>query len=534
MSHSRRNFLKNSSVFALGANALRPQSAFTESTEPLFPDGYPDRSEIIRAAIDSAITAGATYADARLSHQEVLAGVRVTNIVRKEHMAFGVRALYQGYWGFASSPVWSKDEAARLGLAAVAQAKANVLGRDRITELAPQSQMSSGHWEMPVKIDPFKIHPDEIADFWGGIMSYVQTLKFIASSSHTYSFWRTNKAFGSSLNQFTTQVLYRADGGIGFGLEDKSRQAKSGAGVEEISAAGQGFEYFRERPIREYIRKAHEEALHDLTLPVKPVDVGRFNLLINSAGVAGALHPSIGVATEVDRVFGFEANAGGTSYITEPETMLGSLKLGSSILNVTADRSAPGSIGLVKWDDEGIEPIKYDVVQDGILANLQTNIEGAPWIKDHYQRTGQELRSFGCAYAPTALDVQMAHNADLSIKPASTSDNQDSLRATLSDGLELRAPWVQLDFQQITGLMQKGVLYEIKQGKRVARFTNAGVLFRTPELWSNLTHLGGSESVRYYGLSSEKGQPSQSSTSGVFTPPAIFKEMTIIDVKRKA
>ncbi len=534
MLYSRRSVLKSSGLLSLGAAVMRPTAMLANANvaKPLFPNGYPDRNEIVSAAVDAAIAAGATYADARLSHTE---SYFISSYApgRSENMAFGVRALYQGYWGFASSPVWTKEEGARLGAAAVAQAKANVLGRERITELAPIADVTSGHWQTPIKDDPFKIDDDEMVDFVGGLTSYIGSLKFMGTFRTGFGFLRNNKAFGSSLGQLTTQTLYSASGLIDFGLKDEARQLESGGSVEGITPAGQGFEYFRDRPLRDFVKVAHEEALADLELPIKPVDVGRYSVLIDQSGVASLVSQSIGTATEIDRVFGFEANAGGTSYINEPETMLGTLKIGSPMMNVTCDRSGVGSVGRVKWDDEGVAPAQYDLVKDGVLVDLQTNREGASWIKDYYAQRGKSVTSYGCANAPTALDVPLVHKADLSLKPATTTESSDDLRAALGDGMEFRLPSVTFDFQQVTGLT-RGRTYEVKKGKRVARFLDAGMIFRTSELWTNLIGLGGSDSVRYNGLESRKGQPEQKIESAVYAPPATFKEMTFIDVTRKS
>lgn len=527
---TRRNIIRNGGLITVGAMASRPATLLASSA-PLFPNGYPDRNGIISAAVESALAAGASYADARLSHKESLIALKYAP-GRTENMAFGVRALYRGYWGFAASSIWSVEEGARLGAAAVEQAKASVLGRERVTDLAPLSNVTNGHWETPVKQDPFKIDPDEILDFNWGLMAFIRSLENMGNIRTMFSFERNNKAFGSSSNQFVTQTLYSASGAIEFDVRDKDTQASILVPVEELSPAGQGYEYFRDRPIRDYIRTVHEEALADLKLPVKPIDVGRYNILVDQSGIANLLSKSVGSATEVDRVFGFEANSGGTSYINEPEVMLGTLKIGSPLMNVLADRSQSGSIGRVRWDDEGVEPTKQNIVKDGILTDLQTNREGASWITDYYKKSGLELKSSGSASAPTALDVPRVHKSDLHLLPAQDNVSRDSLRESLGDGIEFRVPNVSMDFQQVTGMI-RGKAYEIKNGKRAARFIDAGVLFRTSEIWNNMYGIGGHDSVRYYGIVSTKGQPPQDVASGVYAPPAIFKEMTLIDVKRK-
>lgn len=529
---SRRNFLKSSGQTLLGSSFLYPGLGFAEDGSSALTCSYPDREKIIKTAVDAAVAAGASYADTRLTHIEEY-GVGGTDPTRRESMAFGVRALYKGYWGFASSPVWSTEEGVRLGQAAVYQARANVLGDPRIADLAPNPDFTNGHWETPIKDDPFQIDYDEMRDFAGGVRQFTVRLKHVKLVWFGMNFIRVNKAFGSSHGQYVTQTLFSSSGHLEFRLEDKSKGLVRKVILDKLTAAGEGFEYFRDRPLRQYISEAHEEALQDLYLPVRPVDVGRHNVLIDQLGTARLVSHSIGTSAEVDRVLGFEANAGGTSYITDPDSMLGSFKIGSSLLNVSCDRSELGSVGRVKWDDEGVTPVKYDLVKDGILVDLHTNREGATWIGGYMGRTGRKLQSYGCSYAPSALDAPLIHKPDIYMQPDSTPETIKTLRESIESGIELKFPDISMDFQQTTGL-SRGLAYEIRDGKRVALLQNAGMIFRTSELWSNIIAMGGLGSVMRYGLKSEKGQPSQTSYSSVYTPPTIFKEMTFIDVTRKA
>jgi len=82
-------------------------------------------------ALDTARSAGASYADVRLSHTRERR-TSMADTGDDESMEVGVRALVDGYWGFASGAVWSPDEMARLGREAVHQAKVNALGKPRV------------------------------------------------------------------------------------------------------------------------------------------------------------------------------------------------------------------------------------------------------------------------------------------------------------------------------------------------------------------------------------------------------------------
>ncbi len=530
MYSTRRNILSGTALTL--ASTMLPRSIFGFSGYGVESVAFIEDEklkQLIQTAIDAATAAGASYADARLTFTQRLSGSDSPRPMRAETMGFGVRALCDGYWGFASTPIWNPIEAARLGHSAAAQAKANVLGNPREADLAPIAGPASGNWVMPVKDDPFAMAYEEISDFMKGLKLFIMGMEDASQPMATCRFLRQDKAFGNTLGQFTTQRLYRSEGSVGW-----TAGKVLGVGLDCLTPAGLGFEHFRDQPLRQYIEEAHAEAKRDLKLPVVPVDVGRYQTLIDARGVATAVSQSIGVATELDRAMGYEANAGGTSYIISPEEMLGTLQIGNPKVNILADRSEAGSVGRVRWDDEGVEPPSFTLIKDGVLANMQTNREASGWIKPHYSKTGQSWSSFGCAYAPDAIDTPLVHSADLHVHVAPNSNESlDALRQSIDKGVEWKSPSISMDFQQITGIV-RGAAYEIRNGKRSARIQDAGMLFRTPELWGNLTQLGGDPSVRRFGIYASKGEPSQTGCHSVSAPPAIFKEMTFIDIKRKA
>jgi hypothetical protein len=105
--------------------------------------------------------------------------------------------------------------------------------------------------------------------------------------------------------------------------------------------------------------------------------------------------------------------------------------------------------------------------------------------------------------------------------------------ATLPRGLAVKSANFDMDFQAATGLAS-GTVYEVKNGKRVALLSGAGLLFRSTELWKSLLALGGAASARRVGFSSEKGEPAQHHYASVTAVPAAFKQMTLVDALRKA
>ncbi len=540
---TRRTFLKNSSIItattAVASAAPRPLLAkFGHKSEPIPSIQDPRIKQLAQVVLDSARSAGADYADVRLTHKknrqfvELIGGSLLWTSMDRESMTVGVRVLLDGYWGFVSGPVWNPDEMGRLGRSAASLARTNSLGKTRRVEMAPVPVISDGHWATPIKIDPFNVAREEIYDYFSALSLYCQRLKLGPTPFSSHSFMVVDKAFASTDGSYATQRLFRS--GMDGYWEVAERQKYAGDLLEYVSPSSLGWEMYRDQPIQDHLRALYEELKEDASLPIKPVDVGRYDVVLDASMVAGLLGSSIGAATQLDRALGYEANASGTSYITDPQAMLGTLKVGSPLLTVSANRNAPGAAATVRWDDEGVEPEAFTLIQDGVLSDFQTTRESAGWMKEWNPIEPKPFRSHGCATALEGLNAPLTHTPNLQMIPASGNADAASLIADIDKGILIkRVGGISMDFQQLNGY-GSGYSYEIKQGKRVALLAGAGVLLRTPEFWKSIQAIGGKASVKRYGSYSRKGEPEQVEFFSVDAVPVLAKGMTVIDKLRKA
>jgi TldD protein len=544
MSITRRTLLHSGLKVGAAAAAMaalpRPLLAQLGSRfEPLPPIEDPNLKALTARALDAARAAGASYADVRLSHERVRSFDINAHINDGESMLVGVRALVSGYWGFASSPVWTPDEMARLAREAVHQARTNALGKPRVADLAPTPVIAEGHWEMPVAIDPFEISPFEITDFLDSLTIYLGRTPNTRPSANSCAAIVQERAFASTAGSYTTQRLRRMAGAFGFQLMLQHGQ-QGGMGLDCLTPAGMGWELYaaeriprvRDHTLYEEIDRALEELKEDLLMPVKPVEVGRYEAIFDPFTVASLVDETLGRATELDRALGYEANAGGTSYLNDPAAMLGSYQAGASTLNITAERGEPGGAATVKWDDEGVAPDSFSLVKGGVLTDFQTTRESARWLESAYTKHGLPMRSHGCAAAPSAVFAQLQHTPNLTVAPGRAAKDFDALVSGMVRGVAVKSGNVDLDFQHSSGL-GTGRLYEVKQGKRVARLAG-GFLFRATDLWKSLQALGSEAGLRRFGMRTTKGEPAQEHYHSVTTPAAMVKDLTIIDPLRKA
>jgi TldD protein len=532
---TRRTFLHTGAAIAALTVVPRPLLAHLGARpEPVPPIQDPRIKSLALRAIEAARSAGASYADVRLTHTRTRGFSRpnVDAILDTEQMVVGARALVNGYWGFASGPVWSPDEMARLGREAFHQAKTNSLGQSRAVELAPTAAINDQHWVMPVDIDAFSVSPFEIVDHLQSLFNFVSRFPNFSNNRNGCEFQVQEKAFASTEGSYCTQRLYLSQGTFSVQLEENRRVLFS-RDLDRLTPAGVGWELYKGQPMRDYIERLVEAIKEDQKLPVKPVDVGRYDTVFDAWSATQLLDETLGRATELDRALGYEANASGTSYLNEPLTMLGAYQAGASSLNVAGNRSEHGGAATVQWDDEGVKPDTLSLVKNGVLTDFQTTRESCEWIKDYYVKQGAAPRSHGCANAPTALEAPLSRSPNLTLASGTEALDFDALVAKVGKGVAVQEMGVDTDFQNLNGL-GLGRMYEVKGGKRIARIMGAGLIFRGPELWRGLLALGGSQSVRRFGWQASKGEPAQETSHSVSAPAAAFKQLTFIDSTRKA
>lgn len=529
---TRRSVLKNGTAIAAFASLPNVSEAVVRhsAAEPLLMDVRDERvKEICAAAISAAREAGASYADIRLSHTYIR---KVGGIPPEtELMSAGVRALVDGYWGFASSPIWSNDEGARLGRAAIRQAKANNIAGPRELEFAAHENATSGEWIMPVKDDPFELNFYEVEDFLASLTKVMERWPGVSPFPSSAEFKRLDKFFASTLNQEFFQRTYLTSADVGFRYKNDEKQTV--AFLDTLTPAGKGFEHIRDQDIARDLHRLYEETREELKLPVKPVDVGRHPVILERRTLAQLLHKTIGPATELDRILGYEANSTGTSFINDPVEMLGSLKIASPQVTITSDRSMSGGAATVRWDDEGVEPQKLTVIEKGILKGVHADRQRAGWLNKNLSGEYGRMGSTGNMVSDMAYVPPNIFFGNIAIEPGSDSTTEQSLLEQMENGIYIKSGNVNVDFQLSSGIIS-GSAFEVKKGKRTAMLTSLGLLFKTSELWSLVERVGGRSSQRIYGYGTHKTNYLASTTTSIAAVPALFKEGTIIDVTRKA
>lgn len=554
---TRRDLLKAGVKTSVGAAALTlmPSPLLTRLgggvLKPLPPIQDAGVKELALRAMEASRAAGANYADIRLTHTYSGNANAFSSNSPFESMNVGVRALVSGYWGFASGAAWTPDEMVRLGREAVRQAKANALGKPRPLALAPTPKVVDGHWVTPVKIDPLLVDPAEIQDYCHALEMHASRLfaqalkkgrKFYGFTTGAgYGYTVVEKAFASTEGSFCTQHLCRSSASYTLSTGRKEGgMSGATAAAPLLATEGVGWETIRDQydQLRAWVPRGIDELEEEIKIPVKPIEVGRYDTAVSGQVVAQLLSKTLGSATELDRALGYEANASGTSYLNDPFGMVGKQMVGAPTLTVTANRTAPRGLATVQWDDEGVAPEEFTLVKDGVLTDFQTTRESASWLKEYYGKRGVTVRSHGCAVAEDGGDAPLAQVPNLVMAPGREAQDFDALVRTLKRGLAIRSLSVTMDFQQLNGMGRPASnweVYEVKDGRRIAVLDGSklGILFRASELWKGLLAVGGPASVQSTAMAATKGEPQQDAMHTATAPAAVFKQLTLIDATRK-
>jgi TldD protein len=402
--------------------------------------------------------------------------------------------------------------------------------------------VASGSWTTPIKIDPFTLSIEEKGDFLTAWSTLARRYRIENFCTFLASFDREEHAVATTDGAYFTQTLYESEGNFTFHRQtiygDQQLASASARGLARTAA---GWELFTEADLPTQIPGLYDAAdPHRAALPSKPGTLGRYDVVFDAATMASLLNQTIGVATQLDRSLGYEANAGGTSYLgPDPLALLGTYQAASPLVTVTANRSMPRGLATVKWDDEGVEPPDFPLIQDGILVDYQTTREQAPWLAPWYKKQGKAIQSRGCAAADSALSITMQHAPNFVLEPGAEAIGFDDLVADINNGLAILGADVTTDFQARTGHSNMvngggGQIREIVNGRLGVVVTGLDFIFNTTQLLKNIQVIGGASSAEQMPAFDRKGQPVQQMSHSVRTVPAKITNVDFIDPRRKA
>jgi TldD protein len=538
----RRTFLRIGGM-GLGALALPTFGAPWQVAGAIPRAGTGDRKALCDVALDAARSKGATYADVRIGrylNQFIFTREdKVQNLVDTESYGVGVRVLADGTWGFAATDDVSADAIARAAEQAVAIAKANARIQKEPVRLAPVPAYGEVSWRTPIEKNAMDVPVGEKvqfllavneaamkngADFVFSALFQVNEQKYFASTDGSYIDQDVHRIWPN----FNVTAIDKQSGKF------KTRQALS-------SPMGMGYEYLDGRAASKLPGvttrySSHYDMLEDAaaaarqareSLSAKPVTPGKYDLVLDPTHLWLTIHESVGHPLELDRVLGYEANYAGTSFATLDKWQSKSFNYGNSLVNLYADKTQPGSLGSVGWDDEGVKTKEWDLVKDGTLVGYQA-------IRDQVHILG-ENESHGCCYADSWSSVQFQRMPNVSLRPGTQPLSVDELIKDVERGIYIIGDGsYSIDQQRYNFQFGGQLFYEIQDGKITGMLRDVAYQSNTQELWNSTAAICDASDYRHYGSFFDgKGEPSQSSAVSHGCSTTRFNGVNVINTERK-
>ncbi len=536
----RRHFLTASGA-TIGAMLL-PGFANAVAAEVLLSKmDVASKKAMANVALNVATSAGASYCDVRIGRylqQSILTREnRVQNVSNTESIGVGIRVIVAGSWGFAASSDLSNTGIIKAAQQAVAIAKANASAQTQPVQLAPTQGVGDVSWATPIKINAMQVPIKEKAELLLGVnaaaiaaganfvnsqMFLVNEQKYFASTDGSYidqdihRIWPnfTVTAIDKASGKFRTRNSLSSPMGMGYEYLDGQRNILLPNGLVAYSDS---FDIHQEAIA------AAKQAREKLSAPsVKP---GKYDLVLDPSHTSLTIHESVGHPLELDRVLGFEANYAGTSFATLDKRRDG-FRYASEIVNFTADKTAPNTLGAVGFDDEGIKTKRWDLIKDGILVNYQA-------VRDQVHLLG-ETQSHGCSYADSWSSVQFQRMANVSLAPGKTPLSVAAMIKDVEKGIYIlgRGSY-SIDQQRYNAQFGGQLFYEIKNGQIAGMIEDVAYQIRTPEFWNACSAICDASDFRYGGTFFDgKGQPGQVSAVSHGSSTARFNGINVINTAR--
>jgi TldD protein len=526
MTTSRRDFLKTVGVAAgtLSLSSLPSWINDVTAAEEAAANGV-NKNALADISLNTARKLGVTYADIRINRyrNEFIATreQQVQNVSRGQNFGFGVRVLYKGTWGFASSRSVTPEDVRRITQQAVEIARANSAYQRKRISMVPVEKVVTT-WKNAYEKDPFAVSIDDKIQFLLSLNESAMKTQGVSFVNSTMGFVNEQKFYASTDGSRIEQYIIRVDPSFTVTAVNRANgdfQSRSSLGGPQ----GMGYEYMEKHDWKKEAQQAGEEAV--MKLKAKAVEPGKYDLVLHPSHLWLTIHESVGHPTELDRSLWMEANYAGTSFLTPDK--IGTLQFASKIMNFVADRTQPAGLATVGYDDEGVPGQRWHLIKDGMFVDWQTTRDLAPMIG--------HKKSYGCNHGDSWGSITFPRMPNVSLQPGADNTSLDDLIAGVEKGILIYGDGsYSIDQQRYNFQFGGQVFWEIKNGKRGEMLRDVAYQSRTTDFWNSCDGLGGEATYELGGTFSDgKGEPGQSNSVSHGCPVARFRQVNVLNTARR-
>ena len=428
----------------------------------------------------------------------------------------GFRVLKNGTFGFSSTgEVSEKSLAAHLERAFRMAAEFSKI-RHAEVKLVPAKPVKQ-RWSSPVGKDPWSLPLKEKISPQIEAEKRLKSFDGVDSASGFLDFTRKKIIFASKEGSWIEQWLYRTGGWIfgetWVGSEKIKRSWPGPSGVYRSL----GYEAIEGMKFWDESERIGKELVELRKSP--PAPTGTFDLILKGSILALQIHETFGHASESDRVYGYEDNFGGRTFLNPG--LLGGFPVASPVVNLVSDagwKGGPGA-GSFAFDDEGVPARPAEIVRNGIFTGYLTSRETAAFLNQPVPSANMVAQDW-------------SHYPLIRMTNTNLLPGKGTLREMIADTqegflLDNESSWsideMRLDFQ-----IGAEAGYSIKRGK-IAGLVRAPFYHgNTLDFWRSCDRVAGKREWSFWGFADcGKGGPYQEAFTGHGLSPARFRRIPL-------
>jgi len=335
--------------------------------------------DLVKFAVNTASTLGASYSEARFQRNEGLRLVFNNGIadpagfVKKS--GIGVRVLVNGALGFACTNTLTKDNLRATVESACRTAKQSSRLVKTPIRMAGKSDPHA-KWSVQEKLPLDDVSVEERLSLLSEVDKLLTTtpmnMKLVARQLDLAS-------------EMEEKIFANSEGALVYGTVPRTRffflltGASGKDTIQRWNTQGEsgGWEVVKQWNIPQ-VTVDEAKTMADILEKGQKPPGGEVDMVLGSEIVGIICHESCGHPQEADRILGREAAQAGESYL-KPDMM--GFQVGSEHVTVVDDPTLPHSYGYYEYDDEGVPGEERVLIDHGKIAGFLHNRETAAEFK---------------------------------------------------------------------------------------------------------------------------------------------------------
>ncbi len=325
--------------------------------------------DAIKKGIESGEKLNADYCEIRVENINLtyisLTDGRIDTLNRRTELGAAIRILKDGAWGFVSCNL---EEIGKGVNDAFSLAKNSAKRRKSKIELAdvpPVRETVIKKVEIPPKSVPVREKIERMIDLYNKFKKYDSKIKAVSLS---YRDGQGKKyLFTTEGTELIEDISYVWNYCWITGKKDQQLTSAR----DEIGSVSKGFEYFDENPNEEIVKSTGKRVM--MQLEGKEVEKGSFECVLGPRVVGVLAHEALGHLSEADLTVNSSFNG-----------KIGEIVATEDLKINMVDGIVPEGFGNYRYDDEGVEVKKVEIIKDSVLNGLLTN-------REYAKKTGMPL-----------------------------------------------------------------------------------------------------------------------------------------------